>query len=155
MFNQCCGMVHRIGPVYRFNSRKSSLYTDHRFSLCRSSSSHMEKKPRGNLLCGQAQRVWGRGGERRKQVRAVEEKTSVDRRTQTWFNSIQHHKAFRYSFSEAIPIFFYRIKSVFFPRPIAIQIFTSKWLWIEICENVVLSRIDITMTAINKKLWNW
>ena len=30
-------------------------------------------------------------------------------------------KAFRYSFSEAIPIFFNRLKSVFFPCPIAIQ----------------------------------
>ena len=35
------------------------------------------------------------------------------------------------------------------------KIFTSNWLWIEICENVVLSKIDITMTTINKKLWNW
>ena len=32
------------------------------------------------------------------------------------------------------------------------NIFTSNWLWIEICENVVLSKIDITMTTINKKL---
>ena len=31
-------------------------------------------------------------------------------------------------------------------------IFTSNWLWIEICENVVLSKIDITMTTINKKI---
>ena len=31
------------------------------------------------------------------------------------------------------------------------KIFTSNWLWIEICENVVLSKIDITMTTINKK----
>ena len=30
------------------------------------------------------------------------------------------------------------------------KIFTSNWLWIEICENVVLSKIDITMTTINK-----
>ena len=35
------------------------------------------------------------------------------------------------------------------------KIFTSNWLWIEICENVVLSKINITMTTINKKLWNW
>ena len=35
------------------------------------------------------------------------------------------------------------------------NIFTSNWLWIEICENVVLSKIDIIMTTINKKLWNW
>ena len=33
------------------------------------------------------------------------------------------------------------------------KIFTSiYWLWIEICENVVLSKIDITTTTINKKL---
>ena len=32
------------------------------------------------------------------------------------------------------------------------KIFTSNWLWIEISENVVLSKIDITMTTINKKL---
>ena len=31
------------------------------------------------------------------------------------------------------------------------NIFTSNWLWIEICENAVLSKIDITMTTINKK----
>ena len=35
------------------------------------------------------------------------------------------------------------------------KIFTSNWLWIEICENVILSKIDITMITINKKLWNW
>ena len=32
------------------------------------------------------------------------------------------------------------------------KIFTINWLWIEICENVVLNKIDITMTTINKKL---
>ena len=31
------------------------------------------------------------------------------------------------------------------------KIFTSNWLWIEICKNVVWSKIDITMTTINKK----
>ena len=31
------------------------------------------------------------------------------------------------------------------------KIFTSNWLRIEICENAVLSKIDITMTTINKK----
>ena len=34
------------------------------------------------------------------------------------------------------------------------KIFTSNWIWIEICENVVFSKIDITMTTINKKLRN-
>ena len=32
------------------------------------------------------------------------------------------------------------------------KIFASNWLWIENCENVVLSKMDITMTTINKKL---
>ena len=32
------------------------------------------------------------------------------------------------------------------------EIFTSNWLWIEICEKVDLSKIDITMTTTNKKL---
>ena len=49
LFNPCCDMVHRI-PVYRFNSRKSSLYTDHQFSLCRSSSSHKEIKTAGEFI---------------------------------------------------------------------------------------------------------
>ena len=41
---------------------------------------------------------------------------------------------------------------VFFSLSDRYKIFTSNWLWIEICENVVLSEIDITMTTINKKL---
>ena len=44
---------------------------------------------------------------------------------------------------------------VFFSLSDRYKIFTSNWLWIEICENVVLSKIDITVTTINKKLWNW
>ena len=31
------------------------------------------------------------------------------------------------------------------------KIFTSDWLWIGICQNVVLSKINITMKTINKK----
>ena len=34
------------------------------------------------------------------------------------------------------------------------EISTSNWLWIEICENVDLSKIDITMTTLNKNLRN-
>ena len=49
LFNPCCDMVHRI-PVYRFNSRKSSLYTDNQLSLCRSSSSHTEIKSAGEYI---------------------------------------------------------------------------------------------------------
>ena len=37
-----------------------------------------------------------------------------------------------------------------FSLPDRYKIFTSIWLWIEICENVVLSKIDITMTTIKK-----
>ena len=58
-------------------------------------------------------------------------------------------KVFRYSFSEAI--FFNRLKSGFSLSD-RCKIFTSNWLWIEICENVVLNKIDITMKTMNKKL---
>ena len=43
-------------------------------------------------------------------------------------------------------------KKFFFSLSDRYKIFTSNWLWIEICENVVLSKIDITMTTINKKV---
>ena len=52
-------------------------------------------------------------------------------------------RPYRY-FSIALKVFF-----SLFDR---YKIFASNWLWIEICENVVLSKIDITMTTINKKL---
>ena len=35
------------------------------------------------------------------------------------------------------------------------KIFTNDRLYIEICQNVGFSKIIITMTTINKKLWNW
>ena len=41
---------------------------------------------------------------------------------------------------------------VFFSLSDCYKIFTSNWLWIQICENVVLSKIDITMTKKKKKL---
>ena len=41
---------------------------------------------------------------------------------------------------------------VFFSMSDRYKIFTSNWLWTEICENVLLSKIYITMTTINKKL---
>ena len=66
-------------------------------------------------------------------------------------NKIVVVKVFRYSFSEAIPIFSIALK-VFFPLSERYKIFTSNWLWIEICENVVLSKINITMTTINEKV---
>ena len=43
------------------------------------------------------------------------------------------------------------IKSFFFLSD-RYKTFTSNWLWIEICENVLLSKIDIAMTTITKKL---
>ena len=63
---------------------------------------------------------------------------------------IRSYKVFRDSFSEAIPIFFNHLKSGFSLSD-RYKFFTSNWLWIEICENVVLGKIDITMTTINKK----
>ena len=33
------------------------------------------------------------------------------------------------------------------------KLFTSDWLWVKVCQNVVFSKIDITMTTINKKLY--
>ena len=43
------------------------------------------------------------------------------------------------------------LKVVLVPCLIAIKCSPVIWLWIEICENAVLSKIDITMTTINKK----
>ena len=40
---------------------------------------------------------------------------------------------------------------VFFSLSDRYKIFTSNWLWIEICENVVLIKIAITMTTRNKR----
>ena len=60
-------------------------------------------------------------------------------------------KVFRYSFSEAMQLFFNRLKSGFSLSD-RCKIFTSNWLWMEICENEVLRKIDITMTTINKTL---
>ena len=53
---------------------------------------------------------------------------------------------FPYSFPEAILIFFNRLKSGFSSSD-RHNIFSSNWCWIKICENVVLSKIDITMTT--------
>ena len=64
-------------------------------------------------------------------------------------------KVFRYSFSEAIPIFFNRLKSGFSSSD-RYKIFTSNTLWIEICENVVLSKIDISIgnSMISSHIWH-
>ena len=63
-------------------------------------------------------------------------------------------KVFRYSFSEPHRYFSIALKESFSSSD-RYKIFTSNWLWIEICENLVLSKIDVAMTTINKKLWNW
>ena len=61
-------------------------------------------------------------------------------------------KVFRYSFSETIPMFFNRLKSNL-SLPDRHKIFNSMdWLWIEVCQNAVLSKIDITITTIKKTL---
>ena len=35
------------------------------------------------------------------------------------------------------------------------KIFASDWLWIEVCQSIVLNKIDITMTTVNKIIGNW
>ena len=61
-------------------------------------------------------------------------------------------KVFRYSFSETIPMFFNRLKSNL-SLPDRHKIFTSMdWLWIEVCQNAIFSKIDITMTTMKKTL---
>ena len=59
-------------------------------------------------------------------------------------------KVFRYRFSEPYRYFSIALKVVFSLSD-RHKIFTSNLLWIEICKNIVLSKIDITMTTINKK----
>ena len=58
-------------------------------------------------------------------------------------------KMFRYSFSETIAMFFNRLKSNLSLAD-RHKIFTSDWLWIEVCQNAVFSKIDITMRTIKK-----
>ena len=60
-------------------------------------------------------------------------------------------KVFRSSFQRPYRYFSIALKLVFSLSD-RYKIFTSCWLWIEICEKVVLSKIDVTMTTINKKL---
>jgi len=43
------------------------------------------------------------------------------------------------------------VLKVFFSLSDRYEIFTSSWRWIEICENVALSKIDITMKTVNRK----
>ena len=62
-------------------------------------------------------------------------------------------KVFRYSFSEAIPIFFNRLKSGFFPCPIAIKFSPAVIDYgLKFVKTYFLSKIYITMTTINNKI---
>ena len=63
-------------------------------------------------------------------------------------------KVFPYSFSEALATVFNRSIKVILSLSDHYKIFSTDWSWIEVSQNVVLSKIDTTMTAINKKLWN-
>ena len=54
-------------------------------------------------------------------------------------------KVFRYSFSETI-------LKVILSLSDRHKLFANDWLWTEVCQNAVFSKIDITMTTINKKL---
>ena len=49
--------------------------------------------------------------------------------------------------------YFSIVLKVFSSLPDRYNIFTSNWCWIEICEDVVLSKIDITMATIKQIKW--
>ena len=125
MFNQCCDMVHRIGPVYRFNSRKSSLYTDHRFSLCRSSRSHMEKNRRG-IYCVVKRNGFG------VEVGKGENRCALLKRKRLWIGELKldstasntirrfdtvFQRPYRY-FSIALKVFFFLVRSLYKFSPV-------------------------------------
>ena len=79
-----------------------------------------------------------------------------NKKLQKIFNKVLNLIFFNgYTFTENISAMKSIALKMFFSLSDRYKIFTSNWLWIEICENVVLSKIDITMTTINKKLWNW
>ena len=56
---------------------------------------------------------------------------------------------FPYTFSAATPVFFSDLKHDFF-LSVRYKIFTTDGPWIEVCQNAVFSKMDITMTTINK-----
>ena len=53
----------------------------------------------------------------------------------SWLLLSDVFKVFRYSFSEAMPIFFKHLKDVFSFSD-RYKIFISDWLWIEVCQNM-------------------
>ena len=56
-------------------------------------------------------------------------------------------QVFWYSFSEAIPIISIALKVILSPSD-RYEISTSDWLWIDVCQNAILSKINTTMTTI-------
>ena len=56
----------------------------------------------------------------------------------SWLLLSDVFKVFRYSFSEAMLISFKHLKGDFFSFSNRYKIFTSDWLWIEVCQNAVL-----------------
>ena len=56
-------------------------------------------------------------------------------------------QVFWYSFSEAIPIISIALK-VILSSSDGYEISTSDWLWFDVCQNAILSKINITMTTI-------
>ena len=65
-----------------------------------------------------------------------------------WQLPINGIKVFRYSFWETIPMFFNHLKSDFIL--VRSLLLTLNWS----CQNVVFSKIDITITTIKNKFWN-
>jgi len=61
------------------------------------------------------------------------------------FNTV-FQRPYRY-FSIVLKVFFFSLSDRY-------KIFTSNWRWIEMCENVVLSKIDITVTTRTKQNGN-
>jgi len=58
-------------------------------------------------------------------------------------------KVFPYSFSASTPVFFSHLNHDFF-FVVRYKIFTTDGPWIEVCQSAVFSKMDITMTTINK-----
>ena len=59
-------------------------------------------------------------------------------------------RCFRYTVFQRPYRYFSIAFKVIFSFSDRYKIFTSNWLWLEICENAVLSKIDITMRTLNK-----
>ena len=92
--------------------------------------------------------------------------TTITRAYQIWWQEIENlvlsYSPFESHFIGALRCFDtvfrrpYRYFSIalkeILPLSDRYKIFACDWLWIEVCQNVGLTKIDITMTTINKKL---